>query len=208
MKITNKINGRSDNISKMIAHVIENNIEGDILDIGVFKGFSSYKAVEKLLQLGVTNRDVYLYDTFEGMVKPTDEDGDKIKGIYKRETRNGNTSWAKGSLEEVKNNMESLKYPKDRIHYVKGMVEDTLLNHPHKKVAYMRLDTDYYSSTKIELDKLYPVLSPNGVVIVDDYGSKFVGSTLAVTEFLKENNLTEDILTRLPTCGVYFFKPI
>ena len=72
----------------------------------------------------------------------------------------------------------------------------------------MRLDTDYYSSTKIELDKLYPVLSPNGVVIVDDYGSKFVGSTLAVTEFLKENNLTEDILTRLPTCGGYFFKPI
>jgi len=192
----------------MIAHVIENNIEGDILDIGVFKGFSSHKAVEKLLQLGVTNRDVYLYDTFEGMVEPTDEDGDKIKNIYKRETKNGSASWAKGSLEEVKNNMKSLKYPKDRIHYVKGMVEDTLLNHPHKKIAYMRLDTDYYSSTKIELDKLYPVLSPNGVVIVDDYGSKFVGSTLAVTEFLKENNLSEDILTRLPICGVYFFKPI
>jgi hypothetical protein len=197
-----KIGSRAGNIGIMINEVIQNNIEGDILDIGVYKGYSTSLVIKKLKELGIRDREVYLYDTFEGMPKPTEEDGDKISKIYRK-------NWALGTLDEVKKNISKCGYPESNTHYIKGMVEETLLNHPHKKIAYMRLDTDYYSSTKMELVSLYPILSVGGVVIVDDYRSKFIGSTKAVDEFFYENNIPTSIIKRINKsgCGIYFKKP-
>lgn len=206
------IGGRENNINDMISYIVKNNIPGDILDIGVFKGYSSYLALNKLNSLGINDREFYLYDTFEGMPLPTPEDGKNIINIHKRETNNSKTNsskWAFGSLTEVKNNLKNVKYPKDKIHYVKGMVENTLPNHSHKQIAYMRLDTDFYSSTKIELECLYPYLSEGGVVIVDDYDSKFKGCNLAVHEFFDANNISRSLITKIRQlrCGMYFIKP-
>ena len=141
------------------------------------------------------------------------ETREKDKDIpHKQETNNSlvnSSKWARGTLEGVQKHIQKLKYPKEKIHYVKGMVEDTLPNHKHKQIAYLRLDTDFYSSTKVELKYLYPYISPGGVIIVDDYDSKFIGCTRAVHEYFDENNINKNIITKINNygCGMYFFKP-
>lgn len=206
------IGGRTKNIDQMVKYVINNNIPGDMIDIGVYEGYSSKLLIENLIRCKSTDRKIYLYDTFEGMPLPTEEDGEKIIKIHKQETNNSlvnSSKWARGTLEGVQKHIQKLKYPKEKIHYVKGMVEDTLPNHKHKQIAYLRLDTDFYSSTKVELKYLYPYISPGGVIIVDDYDSKFIGCTRAVHEYFDENNINRNIITKINSnsCGMYFFKP-
>ena len=197
------ISGREHNIRSMIKHVVKNNIQGDILDIGVYKGYSSIITTNELLKHGISDRSIYLYDTFEGMPIPTDEDGEVIKKLY-------HENWALGTLEEVQSNISNnTDYPKDRIFYIKGLVEDTLISHPHNKIAYVRLDTDFYSSTKAELENLYSNISPGGVLIVDDYDSKFTGCTRAVHEFFDSNNISRDTIVPINaagTSGMYHIK--
>jgi hypothetical protein len=201
--IENSIQGRTDNIDNMVKHIVNNNIQGDILDIGVFKGYSSILVMNQLLKHNISNRNVYLYDTFEGMPEPTIEDSQKIMSLYKK-------NWALGTLDEVKSNINKhTKYPTDKIHYIKGMVEDTLPAHTHNQIAYVRLDTDFYSSTKVELETLYDFIVPGGVLIVDDYSSKFVGCTLAVNEFFKKRGIdTSEIIpiNKKGQSGMYHIK--
>jgi O-methyltransferase len=197
------IGGREHNICSMIKYIKENNIQGDILDIGVFKGQSSIIAINELTKYNILDRNVYLYDTFEGMPMPTDKDGDHVKKLYKDQ-------WAYGSLKEVKSNIKTYtKYPVNKIFYIKGLVEETLLTHTHNKIAYMRLDTDFYSSTKAELENLYKFLVPGGVLIVDDYNSKFHGCTNAVHEFFDKNNIDKNTIIPINqpnTTGMYHIK--
>lgn len=197
------IGGRQHNIKSMVKHIFENNIQGDILDIGVFKGYSSVVLMDELLKYGIDDRNVYLYDTFEGMPEPTEEDGEHIIKIYKKK-------WALGTLDEVKENVKKhTKYPSSKIHYIKGMVEDTLPNHNHTKIAYVRLDTDFYSSTKVELETLYDFIQPNGVLIVDDYSSKFHGCTKAVNDFFDERGIDKSTIipiNKKNETGMYHIK--
>lgn len=201
--LENSINGRENNITDMVNHISKNNIQGDILDIGVFKGYSSVLVMNALLNCKIRDRDVYLYDTFEGMPKPTEEDGGEIIKLYR-------PKWALGTLDEVKRNISKhTKYPSDKIHYIKGMVEDTLQNHPHKQIAYLRLDTDFYSSTKAELENLYDFIVPNGVLIVDDYGSKFKGCTRAVNDFFDKKGISMSTIKPINAkrlSGIYHIK--
>ena len=197
------ISGREHNIVSMIKYVIDNNISGDILDIGVFKGHSSIIAMNELLKYGVNDRDVYLYDTFDGMPKPTKEDGEIINNLYHK-------NWALGTLDEVKTNINRYtRYPSSKIHYIKGMVEDTLPNHNHTQISYLRLDTDFYSSTKAELEHLYDFISPRGVLIVDDYDSKFKGCTQAVNNFFNQRNIDKSTIVPINkkgATGMYHIK--
>lgn len=87
---------------------------------------------------------------------------------------------------EVKNNCKKFNTNLDKFIFVKGDVTQTLLNKSNlpKKISVLRLDTDFYESTRIELDILYPLLSPKGVLIIDDYGS-WTGSKKAVDEYFK-----------------------
>jgi len=100
------------------------------------------------------------------------------------------------SLEEVKKNVLSLKYNTNKIHFIKGKVEDTLPKNNHKKVSLLRLDTDWYESTKCELEYLFPKLSKGGILIIDDYGD-WEGAKKATKEYLKKNNI-KMFLHRLP----------
>jgi hypothetical protein len=204
------IAGREQNINNMIKHIIESKIEGDVLDIGVYEGYSSVLAMNMLVFLGNTSRKFYLYDTFEGMPEPTIEDGDRINHLYEKQKDGaapGETGWVKCSLEKVKMHVnENTTYPKNNIVYVKGMVEDTLPTNTHQKIAYMRLDTDFYSSTKAELEYLYDKLEIGGVVIVDDYASKFAGCTKAVDEFFLSRGIEKNQFNLLSPCGMYFIK--
>ena len=136
-------------------------------------------------------RDIYLYDTYQGMTKPTDNDvdihGEKASVTWENLKEGEYSSWTKAGLDEVKKNMSLTKYPKEKLIYVVGKVEDTIPKTMPKKIAMLRLDTDWYESTKHELECLFPLIVPKGVLIIDDYGH-FTGSKKAVDEYFRENH--------------------
>ncbi len=183
-----------------VKYIVKNNIEGDFIECGVWKGGSIMTMIKTLQELNVNDREVFLYDTFTGMSKPTSEDvandgriaSDVYTGI---EYDNPDIN----PLDEVQRNISSLNYDEHKIHYVKGKVEDTLPNNDHKKIALLRLDTDWYESTKCEFELLFPKLVKGGIVIIDDYDA-WDGSKKATKEYLKKNNI-KMMLHRLPGSG-------
>jgi len=93
--------------------------------------------------------------------------------------------WAVATLDDVQQGFESVPYPGEQVHFVKGLVQDTVPQEAPEQIAILRLDTDWYESTRHELEHLYPRLSPGGVLLIDDYGY-WQGSRQAVDEFLEE----------------------
>jgi hypothetical protein len=84
--------------------------------------------------------------------------------------------------------MATTGYPADKLVFVKGRVEDTLPGSAPAAVALLRLDTDWYQSTRHELEHLYPRLAAGGVLVLDDYGS-FEGARKAVDEYFAEYDI-------------------
>lgn len=169
-----------------ISHIVANDIPGDFVECGVWRGGSMMAAARTLIELGDQSRHLYLLDTFEGMPKPTAEDidwnGESMLDRWNAEHRNRFNRDARASIEEVARNMATVGYDADKIHLIKGMVEDTVPEHTPDRIALLRLDTDYYSSTLHDLVHLYPLLAQGGVLIIDDYGH-FKGAEQAVTEY-------------------------
>lgn len=176
-----------------VTHIIKNNISGDFVECGVWKGGSVMVILKMLIQLDVWDRHVYLYDTFEGMTPPTKEDIETKSNKlaieeYKRKQKHNKSNWVNIPLDEVKTNVGSIGYPSKLIHYIKGNVQDTLPVNAPEKIALLRLDTDWYQSTKHELETLYPRLSKKGIIILDDYGG-WKGVKQAVDEYFKGNQI-------------------
>jgi len=174
--------------------VEKNNIQGDIVEIGVWKGGSMLS----MILASSTEREFYLYDTFEGMTEPTVLDKD-YKNVQASDILNKPSIKCLSTLDEVKKNIYT--HVKDKkIHFIKG---DILLNKTFpSKIAVLRLDTDWYESTKYELEIFYPLVSEGGVVIIDDYGH-WEGCKIAVDEFIKDRNIN---LIKIDYTGVYFIK--
>lgn len=178
-----------------LAHAVEyvaaRPVEGAIVECGVWRGGSMMAVAITLLRLGITDRDLYLFDTFAGMTEPGDEDvriaGERAADLLEQSDRDSDI-WAIAPLEDVRDAVLGIGYPEDRIHFVQGRVEDTLPQHAPDRIALLRLDTDWYASTKHELVHLYPRLAREGVLIVDDYGY-WQGSRQAVDEYVRENDL-------------------
>jgi O-methyltransferase len=189
-------------LNEAVKYIIENNIEGDFVECGVWKGGSMLAVARTLEKLNVTNRQLYLYDTFEGMSEPTEQDKD-LDGQSADEllkTHNVTASiWAYSGMAEVKKTMALSQYNPANIFYVQGKVEDTLPQSKHDKIALLRLDTDWYESTKIELELLFPKLVSGGVLIIDDYGY-WQGARKAVDEYIKENKI-KILLNRIDFTG-------
>ena len=145
-----------------------------------------------LLELGVTTRDVWLFDTFEGMTEPTEHDVSSLdppaletwRQAESRDERpwSGMFSSDVFNEDDVREAVQSTGYPADRIHFVRGRVEDTLPGRMPETLALLRLDTDWYESTRHELTHLYPRLADAGVLIIDDYGH-WQGAQQAVDEY-------------------------
>lgn len=172
-----------------VKYLEQNDIKGAFVECGVWRGGSIITMIKTLQQLGVNDREIYLYDTFEGMANPSEFDvkesgitGDDVVRIEYQ------TSDAKITLESVKKNVLATGYNKSKIHFIKGRVEDTIKNNTLKDIAFLRLDTDFYLSTKIELECLYPKLSNNGILIIDDYGA-WLGSKKATDEYFISKNI-------------------
>jgi hypothetical protein len=176
-----------------VNYLVKNNIQGDFVECGVWRGGSTMAAIDTLLKNGDKSREIYLFDTYEGMSEPTDVDkivtGTGADHLMETTDREDPTSvWCYSAIEEVQRNVGTLKYPSEKIHFVKGKVEDTIPQTLPGKIALLRLDTDFYESTAHELKHLYPLLVPGGVIIIDDYGH-WEGARKAVDEYIEAEKL-------------------
>jgi hypothetical protein len=144
-----------------------------------------------LLELGVGDRELYLFDTFEGMSEPTDKDrmytGDQAAVLLEGRAKEERL-WGYVPLDDVRDAVLAVGYDPERIHFVKGKVEDTVPDGAPEQIALLRLDTDWYESTLHELVHLYPRLVPGGVLIIDDYGH-WQGAREAVDEYVAEHDV-------------------
>jgi O-methyltransferase len=180
---------------RAVNHVVQHRIQGALIECGVFTGGNIELMIRALQHLNIADRDIYAYDTFAGMPRPQPVDDEGLGGAIRasweahRSDADGDSgsTWMRASLEAVRKRIDRLGYPKDRIHFVKGLVEDTIPAVAPERIAILRLDTDFYSSTKHELQHLYPRLSAGGILIIDDYGA-MPGSRIATDEYGTESD--------------------
>lgn len=185
--------------------VCQKNISGDIVEIGVWKGGSMLAMLLALEKNNCLDRTVHLYDTFEGMTPSTNADKD-FKGRDANDLIKEDSFWSCVSgLEEVKNNIsQNSKYPSHLINYHKGDICKTQFIPDN--ISVLRLDTDWYESTKFELDNFYDKVCSGGMVIIDDYGH-WKGCKQAVDEFIAKCGLFKIRLVEIDYTGVFFIKP-
>jgi O-methyltransferase len=173
-----------------VRYVTRHRIPGDVVECGVWRGGSMQAAARTLLAVNDTSRDLHLFDTFDGMPAPSERDVRRsdertAEELLAEEERARSLVWAVATLEDVREGFAQIPYPSERIHFVKGRVEDTIPEHAPDRISILRLDTDWYESTRHELEHLYPRLSSGGVLLLDDYGY-WEGAREAVDEFLDE----------------------
>jgi hypothetical protein len=194
---------------KAVEYVVKNNIQGDFVECGVWRGGSSMMIALALQHFSASDRKIYLYDTFEGMSAPTEHDkrfdGFTAEAELAQSDKAVATSvWCVADLNDVQQNMRLTAYPFANLHFVQGKVEDTIPQTLPSGIALLRLDTDWYASTYHELVHLYPLLAQNAPLIIDDYGH-WQGAREAVDTYFKEKNLTV-LLNRIDYTGRIMLK--
>lgn len=175
-----------------VRYCVARRLPGAMAECGVWRGGSALALILTLQDLGVADRDIYLYDTFTGMTQPTEHDVSPQQGsalsTWQEATSRGRRPWEElfGSEmfneAQVKALLESTGYPPERLHLVSGKVEETIPDQMPARFALLRLDTDWYQSTRHELRHMFPALCTAGVLIIDDYGH-WQGARRAVDEY-------------------------
>ena len=182
---------------KAINYVYCNKVKGDFVECGVWRGGNLILFQKMLSKLKLTKK-IYAFDTFEGMTQPSEIDkmlnnGPKAKDLMSQELKDKNkiNVHCYSPLNEVIANFKMNTENEKNLICIKGPVEKTLLNYKNlpKKISILRLDTDFYESTKIELEILFPLLSKNGILIIDDYAC-WGGAKKAVDEYFSKKKLT------------------
>ncbi len=195
---------------RSIDYLVQNHIQGDFVECGVWRGGSMALAARKLMQAEQSDRRLFLFDTFEGMPAPTDNDQSAVDKkdaklqLEQADKFQGDNVWCYSTLDEVKNNLAATGYPSQNVFYFKGKVEDTLPEGSIGSIALLRLDTDWYESTKHELETLFDHLVPGGIMIIDDYGH-WSGAKKAVDEFFADRGMIP-FLHRIDYTGRLFIK--
>lgn len=192
-----------------VKYLVRNRIGGDFVECGVWRGGSVMAMALTLLQYG-ERRNIHLFDTFAGMTAPGEKDvtasGKSASSTFERFQRDGEVAdWCRSGIEKVRQNALGTGYAADAFHFHEGRVEDTLPVHVPEKIALLRLDTDFYESTRHELVHLYPRLVSGGVLILDDYGH-WQGARRAVDEYIEEHALSI-LLNRIDFAGRIAVKP-
>ena len=185
---------RVQSLADAVRYVVRAEVPGALVECGVWKGGSALAMARTLARLGETDRGLWLYDTFdEGWPPATERDvtvaGQSAHDCYVEARAAGATDedlWAQ--FDRVKALLHSSGYPAGNIHFVKGRVEETIPGDAPESIALLRLDTDWYESTRHELEHLYPRLAPGGVLILDDYGL-WKGARQAADEYFERHGI-------------------
>lgn len=171
-----------------VRYVVDEGLPGDFAECGVWRGGSIMAMALQLKELGVTDRRIWLYDTFAGMTAPTEKDVEAGTGtaaadmLRTTEVGDGNNVWCVAGRADVEANVRTTGYPMEQFTFVEGDVAVTLRAQVPDEISLLRLDTDWYESTRIGLEVLYPRLVVGGVCILDDYGH-WQGARTAVDEY-------------------------
>jgi O-methyltransferase len=187
---------RLESVVQAVRYCEARGVPGAFAECGVWRGGSVLAMILTLQELGLDDRDIHLYDTFEGMTRPSEIDTSVVEGAaldtWERARQAEQTPWAEMFAPDVfdegavRETLLATGYPEERIHMVKGRVEDTIPAEAPRRLALLRLDTDWYESTRHELLHLYPHLASGGVLIIDDYGH-WEGARRAVDEYFDEH---------------------
>lgn len=194
-----------------VRYVVAADIPGDFVECGVWKGGSAMAMAMTLRDCGRLNRRIWLYDTFKGMTDPLPVDAEAHSGRTAREAlettpkKAGYSVWCIASKEEVRANLGKTAYPAENFKLVEGDVAETLKRDLPGQIALLRLDTDWYESTLVEMERLYPKLSTGGVCIIDDYGH-WSGARKAVDEYFQKHGI-HVLLNKIDETGRLFVKP-
>jgi hypothetical protein len=173
---------------KSVEYIVKASVPGALVECGVWRGGSMMLVARALVELGDTSRLLYLYDTYSGHPRPDPEKDVCLWGTHAFNAwityskADGTSEWAAVSVEEVRDNMASTGYPMDKVVLVKGKVEDTAQIDPPDTLSLVRLDTDWYESTRAALDVFWPRLARRGVLIADDYGH-YLGQREAIDQY-------------------------
>jgi hypothetical protein len=172
-----------------VKYIVENNIPGDMVECGVWRGGSMMLIAHALKHFGDVSRKLFLYDTFAGMTEPDDIDIDfdnkAMKPVWSKAKSEGMVIGWGGAVDNVRTNLLSTGYPYERMHFIAGDVLQTIPATLPSRIALLRLDTDWYKSTLHELQHLYDLIVPHGVLIIDDYGW-CRGARQATDEFFRD----------------------
>lgn len=189
-----------------VRYVSANAIPGDIVECGVWKGGSMAAVARTLVQLQDTGRDLYLFDTFQGMSEPTQRDLDYSGKLASRLLQeNAQLKCAGAPLQAVEKVLHDTGYPKSKIHFIAGDVQETIPAAAPDSISLLRLDTDWYESTKHELLHLFPRLASRGPIIIDDYGH-WKGARQACDEYFTQGRIPI-LLNRIDYTGRIALKP-
>ncbi|MBA2327923.1 MAG: class I SAM-dependent methyltransferase [Actinobacteria bacterium] len=180
-------------------YVVRNRVAGAIVECGVWRGGGMMVVARALLDAGEPDRELFLFDTFAGMVEPGPLDRRTDDTPAGEVLDSDQEYWCVSTIDEVRQALSKVAYPPDRIELVAGKVEETVPARAPERIALLRLDTDWYESTRHELVHLFPRISPGGVLIVDDYGY-WKGARQAVDEYVRENDLPL-LLHRIDDCA-------
>lgn len=196
-----------ENAFEVVDLVESNNIPGSLVECGVAEGGTAAMMALANKHLGNVARDKWFFDSYEGLPNPTEKDYEMGKtGNFIRPLPKGSCL---GTIEQVRELMfDNLKFPINEVNLIKGWFENTVPVNKDKigPIAILRLDGDWYESTKVPLENFYNQISEGGYIIVDDYLTCF-GSRKAVDEYLKTNNINATLNVD-GRGGVWFKKPL
>jgi hypothetical protein len=195
---------RMDNLEWCIRTAIENKIPGDLIETGVWRGGATILMRALLKSCGVTDRTVWVADSFEGLPEP---DAAKFpteaRGFHGAVITKSYGRFA-ASIEDVQANFRAFSLLDDQVRFLKGWFKDTLPHAPIKQLAVMRLDGDYYESTMDALNALYDKLSIGGYVIIDDYAEDlWTNCRQAVDEFRASRGIVDELVRVDSKCSYW-----
>jgi O-methyltransferase len=171
-----------------VEYLVHHGVPGSFVECGVWRGGSMMAVASTLIRMGTMDRELFLFDTFQNTSPPSAEDGDSAAERWKDGDWADRNEQSLAPLDDVRRNLSETHYDMARVHLIEGMVEATLPASAPAEIALLRLDTDFYESTRHELVHLFPRLASGGILIIDDYGS-FQGARKAVDDYLKENGI-------------------
>jgi O-methyltransferase len=188
---------------KLVQKVNAMSLPGAIVECGVWNGGSA--AIMGLAneedRRNRMDRTMWLFDSFEGVPRPGDKDGEQEREGYF-------VGWNRGHIAMVKRIFARLGVPIEQVNIVRGWFDNTLATAPVEQIAILHVDSDWYDSVKIVLDTFYDRISPGGFIILNDYGA-WPGCNRATADFLTAHGLQDILLTQIePTTGAYFQKPV
>lgn len=190
---------RLQNIRSCVENILKNDIQGDFIETGVWRGGAAIFMRAVLAAYDRSDRRVWLADSFEGLPPPSPAEFPADEN-----DRHHEVSILSVALESVKSNFQKYNLLDDQVVFLPGWFRDTLPECKIGPISLLRLDGDMYESTHISLEALYPKLSRGGYCIIDDYGA-VPGCKIAVEDFRKAHGLSEELIT-IDWAGVYWQK--